>query len=52
VTAITLPTSDSDHTQHDRSQRQRLYRYYSTPQTYDPIKAFGEPTTTTHQAAA
>jgi hypothetical protein len=33
VTAITLPTSDSDHTQHDRSQRQRLYRYYSTPKS-------------------
>ena len=29
----------------------QLYHCLQTRQTYDPIKAFGQPTTTTHQAA-
>jgi predicted nucleic acid-binding Zn ribbon protein len=29
----------------------QLYHCLQTRQTYDLIKAFGEPTTTTHQAA-
>jgi hypothetical protein len=30
----------------------QLYHYLHTRQTYDPIKAFRQPTTTTHQTAA